>query len=253
MRIVMLSLLGLFLVTPAFAESSSPRLPEGQTYITLSATEQKDIVQDQLQASLRIEVEDRDAKKVQDKINEAMKKAVAAAKDVPDVKVSTGQYYVYSYDPSPVPPTPVTLEEGNNKRLIWKGTQTLDLLSKDSQKVLDLSGKVQAMGFMMNGLNYILSNEKSEAQKDELLTSALLTIKNRAALIAKTLDKKGYDIVELTVDNAGFGGGQPPMPMMAMRGVASDGMAEAKMAAPVAEPGQSQVSLTVTARVLLKP
>ncbi|MBL8637087.1 MAG: SIMPL domain-containing protein [Alphaproteobacteria bacterium] len=252
MRVVTLSLLGLFLVTPVFAEPASPRLPEGQTYITLSATEQKDIVQDQLQASLRIEVEDRDAKKVQDKINEAMKKAVSAAKDVPDVKVSTGQYYVYSYDPSPVPPTPMTLEEGN-KRLIWKGTQTLDLLSKDSQKLLDLSGKVQAMGFMMNGLNYILSNEKSEAQKDELLTSALLTIKNRAALIAKTLDKKGYDIVELTVDNAGFGGGQPPMPMMAMRGVASDGMAEAKMAAPVAEPGQSQVSLTVTARVLLKP
>jgi predicted secreted protein len=242
----------LFSSSPAVADPEGVKIPEGQTYITLSATEQKDIVQDQLQAGLRIEVEDRDAKKVQDKINEAMKRAVSAAKDVPDVKVSTGQYYVYSYDPSPVPPIPATAGEPN-PRLIWKGTQTLDLLSKDSQKLLDLSGKVQAMGFMMNGLNYILSNEKSEAQKDELLTSALLKIKNRAALVAKTLDKRGYDIVELTVDNAGFGGGEPPVPMMAMRGVASDGMAEAKMATPVAEPGQSQVSLTVTAKVLLRP
>lgn len=215
--------------------------------ITLSASDQKQVEQDLLAASLRIEMDDKDARKVQDKINKAMKDAVDVAKAEPTLKVSTGNYYVYSYDPN-LSPTPLSLAE-QKKRMVWKGSQTIDIQSKDSQKLLDVVGKIQDVGFAMNGLNYMLSPELAEAQKDELLVGALEKIQKKAGLIAKTLGKSGFDIIEVNIDGSYMPQPQPVM-MKAMRAemaAVSDGMS-----APVAAPSETEVGLSVSARVMLK-
>ncbi len=95
----------LLLVAPtAHAQQFEPKpLEPGQTILSLSATEQMNVQQDLLQASLRIEIDAKNPKEIQDKINKAMADALAAAKGVAEVKTSTGQYYVYSYDPNPAP------------------------------------------------------------------------------------------------------------------------------------------------------
>lgn len=218
-------------------------LQPGQTVISLSATEEMQVQQDTLQASLRIEIEGKDAKDVQDKINKAMQGALTAAKAATDVKTSTGQYYVYSYEQGGV--SSVSRKAGPK---LWKGNQTIDLSSKNAAAVLELSGKIQELGFVMNGLNYTLSSEQAESLKDTLIIAALKKVQARADVVAKALNKSGYELVEVNVDNAGPIMPQPVM-FKAARAMASD-MAE--MSAPVAQAGEQTVSLSVNARILLK-
>lgn len=233
----------LLLIAPASAQEVKMVQP-GQTVVSLSATEEMRIAQDVLQGSLRIEIEGQDAKDVQDKINRAMQEALNLGKSYKDVKVSTGQYYVYSYDPNPQP-----LKDAKEARqIVWKGNQTIDLTSKNAAQVLELAGKIQEQGFVMNGLNYTLSSEKSEEYKDTLMVAALKKVQSRAGVVTKALGKSGYELVEVNVDNSG-----PIMPQAVMFKAARGMAADAEMAAPVAQAGEQTVSLSVTARVLLKP
>jgi predicted secreted protein len=100
--------------------------PTGHTLLNFSATERVSLPQDLLTASLRIESRNADPRKVQADINTAMEKALATAKKVAGVKVTTGGYQVYEQ----------RLER--NLRL-WQGQQTLQLESKNSAAVLDLA------------------------------------------------------------------------------------------------------------------
>lgn len=242
-----LILLSLTLAGNALAQDVQPKpLEPGQTIVTLAATEQMNLQQDQLQGSLRIEVDSKVAKDVQDKINKAMQAALALGKDYKDVKVSTGQYYVYQFDPTPMP---VSVKDAKG-RMMWKGNQTIDLKSKNSEQLLELAGKIQELGFVMNGLNYTLSPEQEEAYKDTLMGGALKKIQARAALAAKALGKNSYEIIEVNIDNPGM---TPPMPMYKAARMEMSMAASADMSAPVAQSGEQAVAMTVNARVLLKP
>lgn len=211
--------------------------PEGHTLVNLSASERVTLPQDTLMASLRVEAKSADTAKIQNDINTAMEKAIAEAKKVKDVKVSTGSYHVYE-------------QHVDQRTKIWHGQQTIQLESKDSAALLKLTGEIQKAGFLMNGLNYTLSVDKAEEVRDELMVKALEKLQNKAGVIAKALGKSGYELTDVNVD-----GSMPVAPMykaMAMRADMAGG-AEMAMAAPVAEPGETDVSLTVSARALLKP
>jgi len=245
-------ILTLALLLPSIAlaqDAGGITLEKGQTMLSLSATEQVDLKQDLLQASLRIEKDGKNAKTVQDDINKAMQDALAAAKAVKEVKTSTGNYNVYSYDPNPQP-RDTNLRDAA-ARIVWKGSQSIELQSKDQGKLLELAGKIQEMGFAMNGLNYTLSPEQQEMYRDNLMTAALKKIQAKADLAAKALGKSGYDIVEINVDGASH---IPPMPVMYKAARMEMAAAQsADMASPSAQAGEQTVSLSVTARVVLKP
>lgn len=238
----------IFLSTPAFAQTQNFTINPGETVITLSATEQVELKQDTLNGSLRIEEDGKSAREIQDKINTAMKKAVEIAKENKDVKVSTGQYSVYTYDPNPQSPKPLSAAE-IKKRQLWRGSQTIDISGKNQDAILEVVGKIQELGFAMNGLNYSLSTEQQESYRDTLMTQALKTLQKRAEVAAKALGRSSFDIMEVTID----GGYMPPMPVM-MRAAKMDMAAGASesMATPVAEAGNQNISLTVNARILLR-
>ena len=251
MKKTILTAAALFTISPmAFAQEmqNGIKVEPGQTIISLSALEQVEIKQDLLDASLRIEIEGKDAQKIQNDINTAMQKALDASKDLKDVKASTGQYYVYSYNPNVQ--QPVAEQKSKTKAPnIWKGSQTIELKSKNQAELLELAGKIQDLGFVMNGLNYTLSPEQTESYRDGLMTAALKKIQTKADLAAKALGKSGYDIVEVNVDGANpF----PPVPVMYAKAARME-MVQSDMAAPVAQAGDQTVSLSVNARVLLKP
>lgn len=245
-----LSMLTLPLVTnAAMAQDSGLNLPpEGTTIINLSATEKRTMPQDLLIASLRIEIDDaNDPAAVQKKINEAMTKALDLAKKEKSFKVSTGAYSVYKYDESVI----VDKKTGETGiRSTWRGSQTIDIESKDSTKLLDAVGKIQGMGFAMNNLAYTLSPDVAEGVRDELMVAALKKLSAKAELIAKTLGKSKADLVDVNVDTGG-----PIMPMYKTMSARAEmaPMAADAMAAPVADAGETDVSLTVSARALIKP
>ena len=209
--------------------------PTGHTLLNFTATERMSLPQDLLTASLRIEARSSDPRKVQADINTAMEKALATAKKAAGVKVTTGGYQVYEQ----------RLER--NLRM-WQGQQTLQLESKNAAAVLELAGQLQASGFAMSGLSYSLSPERAESVRDELMVKALGSLKAKAALVARTLGKSGYDLVDVNL-----GGDMPVVPMYrAMR--AEMAMADGAAATPPsAEPGETEVAVTVAARALLKP
>ena len=242
------SMLVLPITTPYTAHAEGLELPpEGTTIINFSATEKRTMPQDLLIASLRIEAEDKsDPAAIQKKINEAMKKAIELAKAEKSFKVSTGSYSVYKYD-QPVIVNQKTGEQKNEP--VWKGSQTIDIESKDATKLLDTVGKIQGLGFAMNNLAYTLSPEVVDKVRDELMVEALKKLQSKAKVVAETLGKANVDLVDVNVDTGG-----PIVPMyktmMARETMAMD--AAGAMPAPVAEAGETDVSLTVSARALIR-
>ena len=224
------------LPAPAAAGDDGLRLPPtGHTLLNLSASERMTLPQDLLTAALRIEARGAEPRKVQDDINKAMTRALALAKAVPTVKTSTGGYQVYEQ----------RLER--NVR-VWQGQQTVQLESKDSAALLDLAGKLQGAGFAVSGLNWSLSPERAESVRDELLVKALGNLKAKAALVARTLGKSGYELTDVNLDGA-----PQPVPMYRAVRMEMAMAADGAVAAPVAEAGETEVVVGVSARALLKP
>lgn len=247
-RILSLALATLLCTTPlathmAFAQDAAKPAtpPAGQTILNISATQRIQVPQDLLVANLRIEKTGADAKSVQNDINTIMKGAADKAKAVAGVKVSTGGYYVYEETP---PPT----KEMPKPKKSWRASQTLEIKGSDAEDILKLTGDLQEMGLLMGGLNYTLSPEKADAAKDDLMEAALAKLKTRAERAAKAMGKSSTELVEVNVEANDVIMQPRPMYAMAMAKGAS-----ADMAAPTAEPGETEVVLTVSAKALLKP
>ncbi len=230
-RLLPITLFPLLALLPLASSAQNINLlPEGQTLITLSVTERVQVEQDTLIATLRVELDNRDPAALQSEINAAMAEALEAAGDDPAVKVSTGYYSVYQYSTSP---------QGGRNNEVWRGSQSITLESQDAARVLALAGEIQARGFVMSELQYTLSTARADEVRDSLMESAIARATANAERAARALGKSEVDIAVLDVDTA-MGYAQP---MMMARGVAFDAVAE--MAAPVAEAGETEVSLTV--------
>lgn len=212
-------------------------LPEGQTLITLSVTQRVSVQQDTLIATLRIERQNRNAQTLQREINAAMEQALSESEGRDTVKVSTGYYSVYQANAAP---------QGGRPDLIWQGSQSITLEGKDAQSLLELAGELQGMGFVMNNLNYTLSTERADEVRDGLMESVISTARANAQRAAQALGKTEIDIATLDIDTA-LGYSQP---QMMARGMAMDSAME--KASPVAEAGESEVTLTVRVQAVAK-
>jgi len=228
------------LTMPSFAHADGVEdpiftMPAGQVLINISATVSEEVKQDLLVATLQYNAENREASKVQNEINTAMKKALDLAQKQSDIKVTTGSYNVYERR------VPKTDEK------VWYGQQTITIKSKKSDVILDVAGKMQDLGLKMNGLNYMVDPKDSVAIKDVLMEKALQELSARANRAAKALGKSGSDIREVNIQSSGS-----PRPY-AVRSYAKMEMASDSMAAPVAAAGESTISMTVSGRAILKP
>jgi len=232
---------------PAHAQDREtiPLPPAGSTLLQLQVSERTELVQDVVSATLSFEVEGTSAADVQNRINSAMSKALAAAKSVPTVEVETGSYMVYMQEQD----QPVNPATGRpfEKKITWRGQQYLTLKGTAPTPLLDLAGALQGSGFMMSGLQYSLSPAKAEAARTTLITAAMAKLQAQAKEAAKGLGKQNVELVEVVLD-----GGMPafvPYQSM-MRGVAS--AESASMAAPVASPGKTEIVLNVSGKALLQ-
>lgn len=244
-HILLTTAFSLFIFTSANAQDVV-QLPDGQTALNISATENVQVEEDLLVASLRIQEEAKDAKAVQKTINEAMAKAVALVKNYPSLKVETGQYYVhpdYRYIPN--------RETGTNEQVLdkWRGSQTLTIKSEVAEDVLKITGEIQDMGFMMNGLNYQLSDKKHEEIRDGLMETTVQKLRDRAMRVAKALGKSNVDIVEINVDSNNY---NPRHVYARAAKMEMSMMASDAMPTPTAEAGESTVSMTISARAVIK-
>jgi uncharacterized protein YggE len=98
----------------------------------------------------------------------------------------------------------------------------------------------------MNNLTYTLSTERADEVRDGLMESAIARARANAVRAAQAMGKTEVDIATLDID-AAMGYSQP---VVMARGMAMDAMAE--KASPVAEAGESEVSLTVRVQAVAK-
>lgn len=238
----------------AFNATAMPRdgwmsnIPAGATVLNLSESAHKTVEQDRLRATLRIEHEGDNAKTVQDAINKAMADALAAGKSYDEVKLTTRGYHVYKRERY-VPKRLLKAIQGEEEKVretYWTGSQTLQLDSANSEKLLELAGRLQNMGFATSGINYYLSRAAAESHREELIKTALETIKQRAQSVGTQLDLPKVKFARIS-----FGDAQPPHPMQ--RGMMQMAMEAAdNVSKPSATPGDQNVQVTVNVTAYLQ-
>lgn len=217
---------------------------ESEPSLRFNVTQMQSVEQDLLTASLRIEVEADTPQAVQTRINQAMTEAISLADKNEAIKVKTLGYNVYKYEPRK------SRDDTGQAQTVWRGSQGVNLESLDSAAVLNMSGKLQNAGFLMNGLSYSLSDAKRREVEDALLIEALEALETKAVLAAGTLKFSGYEIETLAINpQAGI---YPPSPVFEARTMSLHS-AESAMPAPVASAGESTVEVTLSAEITLIP
>jgi len=121
----------------------------------------------------------------------------------------------------------------------WRGTQSLILRSKAADAALKLAGALQSDGLLMSSMAYEASPEIVRGAEEDLTAEALAALDRRAASIADRMHLNLLGYRDLHVGNAETGGRAVPR------------FAATAMAAPVAEPGEAMIRVTIEAELLL--
>ncbi|MEY4641610.1 MAG: hypothetical protein RLZZ227_1604 [Pseudomonadota bacterium] len=219
-------------------EFSLGALEPGQLLLNLNATEQRDVAQDTLNASLQYSAQGRDRTALQDEVNSAMRKALDILKEADNVEYFTTQYQVYVIDAGRPSRTDV-------ENPVWRAQQDVALTSIDSDALLEAMGLLQTAGLVVTSQYYSLSTEKYEDVAADLMQSALAKLQRRANEAAAGLGKSRAELVEVSLD------GSPNFPFR--ESAVAYRMDAAAVAPPVAQPGETQVAMTVSARAVLSP
>ncbi len=222
-----------FLV-PLMAAAAAPAA-QAQTDLTIAATGQVSVPPDEATAALTVQAQDATAAKAQGEVNTAMAKAMAEAKAVPGVKVTTGGYGSYTVNPD------------NDAPQQYAAQQTLQLsmmapAGAPSSAFSNLIGTLQQNGLLLNSLSGDLSDAGQRQAQQAAITDALAQIQAQASSIAASLHEQAGPIKSLNV-NAVANIGPRPMMMMAM--------AKDAAPAPQSAPDNVQVTANVTADIVL--
>lgn len=223
-RVSLAIAVALFASTHALAQDADQRM----TVLHLSQTAERSVIRDLLRVELRVEETGADARSVQAAINRRMAAALDRARQVQGVRVETGSYNVGE-------------ERPENGPTHWRGSQSVILTGKDADSILKLAGALQSDGLSTSSLAYDVAPETVRGAEEDLTAEALAELDHRAASIADRMHLAVIRFRDVRVGNAETGG--RPAPRLAMMA----------MAAPVAEPGEAMVRVTVEADLLLAP
>ncbi len=209
----------------ALAQDADQRM----TVLHLSQTAERSVVRDLLRIELRVEEAGADARSVQAAINRRMAAALDRVRQVQGVRVETGSYNVGEEHPQ-------------NGPTRWRGSQSVILTGKDSDSMLKLAGALQSDGLSTSSLTYEVAPETVRGAEEDLTAEAVAELDHRAASIADRMHLAVVRFRDLRVGNAETGG--RPTPRFGTMAMA---------AAPVAEPGEAMVRVTIEAELLLAP
>ncbi len=214
----------LFASAHALAQDAAQQM----TVLHLSQTAERSVIRDLLRIELRVEETGADARSVQAAINRRMAAALDRVRQVQGVRVETGSYNVGE-------------ERPQNGPTRWRGSQSVILTGKDADSMLKLVGVLQSDGLSTSSLTYDTAPETVRGAEEDLTAEALAALDHRAASIADRMHLAVVRFRDVRVGNAETGG--RPVPRFAAMA----------MAAPVAEPGEAMVRVTIEAELLLAP
>ena len=239
-----LTCLALILIsTSCFSQSSFDltKLDSGQLLLNLDETEVVSVEQDILNASLSYSAQGNEKISLQNEVNKNMAAGLEIIDSVSGLEYSTGQYYVYAINSG--------MQSQNGTGIpVWRAQQGIKLSSSNSSQLLEIVRQLQAAGLVVNRLSYSLSDQASMQASESLLSIVLSRLERKARDTADLLGKNIFSLIEVTIRENGNKGFEPRMEMMRASQVDSQQFEQ-----PSAVPGQSEVSLSVSAKALLSP
>jgi predicted secreted protein len=231
-----------WLAASAFALMAAPLLAQADTpvyqRVDFSTEVAREIANDQMNATLSVELSDKDAGKLAQQItvvvNDAMKKAAA----YPAVKATTGGQNTW--------PVYGSTLASSSKLESWRGRAEIRLESKDFKAASELIAKLQEK-MQMNGVSFVVSADTRRKVEDSLTAEAISAFKTRADAIRSAWNAKGYKLVQMNLGSAG--GPMPYMPMMrAMKSAEADAAPAQDMAG-----GETRLVVNVSGSIELQP
>lgn len=197
------------------------------------------IPNDLMQATLSIELTDRDPSRLAQQLTQAMNDALKKAAAYPGVKASSGNQQTW-----PVYGSTLT---SSSKLESWRGRSELRLESRDFKATGMLIAQLQQT-LQMNGVSFTVAPETRRQLEAELTTEAITGFRQRADLIRQGWQAKGYKLVQMHIGSAGGG---MPVPVMA-RGMKAMAMNEDMPAQDLAG-GESRLVITAAGSIELQP
>jgi predicted secreted protein len=218
-------LLALALLVSSFAVLAQ-RQEAPSDVVNLQAEASREVENDQLVAVLAAEAQGANPAELAEAVNKKMAEALKIAKEVPSVKLRSGNYQTF----------PNRGKEGRIEG--WQVAQELRLEASDVAAAAKLIGRLQ-QSLNVRSMAMRLAPQTRRAAEDALIAEAVAAFEARAEVVRKSLRAKAYTVRELNIGTPGGG----PRPMQYE-------FAAAARAAPVAA-GVSQVTVTVNGSIQL--
>ena len=225
----------LLLLVPIMTALALPA--SAQTILSLTASGSASAPPDEAVAEFEIQATKPNAAAAQQAVNQAAAKALAAAKAVQGVTVTTGNYNTYA------------VVQDQQTKPSFTAQQSLTLMQPAKGGVPDaafsrLLGTLQSDGLLLTGLNGDLSPAGAKKLQSDATLDALAQLHDDAANIANALHKKVGALQSLSVDTSGRFA--PPIGprMMAMA---------ASAAPPQSAPDNMSATTRVSAKIELTP
>jgi uncharacterized protein len=207
---------------------------QAETILHLTESASVSVHPDELVTDLRAESIAPTAAQAQSQVNATMSAALARARSVAGLTVSTGSYSVWRQ------PTDQT-----NRTERWQASQSMTIKGRNSDSVLGLAGDLQKSGLAMSQLSWQLAPDTAQHARADAMTKAIKGLRGRIDAAASLLDMAFASYQSISLD------GPRPMPMP--RGPMPAPMrASAEALPPSAEAADIDVSATVDADVVLK-
>lgn len=227
-------LLGSSLATPVLADSDA-------TYqrVSFSTEVAREIPNDQMNATLSVELSDKSASRLAQQIATLMNDAMKQAAAFPAVKATSGNQNTWPvYGPGMT---------SSSKLESWRGRAEIRLESKDFKAASELIAKLQEK-LQLNGVSFSVSADTRRKVEDAMTGEAIAAFRARAETVRTAWAAKGYRLVDMNLGSAG--GPMPYQPMM--RASAMKMEADAVAAQDVAG-GDTRLVVNVSGSIELQP
>lgn len=232
MRTLPAALAALVLATPAPA-AEAPRYNQ----VNLSAEARQEVANDLMLATLFVELSDKDPTRLAAAVNRKLGEGVKLVHEYPRVKITTGSQSTWP------------LYDKRNAGDGWRTRAELRVESTDFEAAAKVIAQLQGNGMQMQGINFVVAPATADKAQDALIEEAIKAFNSRAAIAAKALGMRSWQVVNMNIAT-GQGGGRP-MPVYAMKAAAME-MGDAVPAQEMSG-GDTEIRVDVNGTVELVP
>jgi uncharacterized protein YggE len=210
---------------------------------------------DQAQATLMIEEQDKDKAAAASRVNQRTTQGISLLRQQdPQAKLKTRGYYTYAVYPEDQP-RPANASTRPRQPIGWRVGQYLELTTTNLRALPQTIAAVQSQGsgqMTLNGLNFGLSPAAAKQSDAALIDATYKNLTERLGSIARAMGRNPADLLLDTLDFEGSGNYAPNEAMpktMMMRAAAP---AQDSVAEPSFEPGETTLTMRAVGKLKFK-